>query len=306
MSEPMVRADLSGGARSLLAAYRDVEAPDSEVGRRSWQALRQRVTDPEVATKEAWVNNLPDVNEAFGEEAFDDAHEAWDDEAFVAPVARPGWFHYAQATATSFAIAAAVLLGMRVVVTSATTLSEKASTQGLEAPYQGGAETRQGNASVVDAEPGKATARRGKSVASVAAAETPTPDDVVEQPVAAVPEAVPATPAAPSATKTRRARGSARPAPAATQVDDIAAELALVKQATQAKNAGDTGRALTLLSEHAKRFDGGALAQERQVLRAEVLCARGDKSKAKALAERFAARHPTSALLGRMNGVCAD
>jgi len=79
-----------------------------------------------------------------------------------------------------------------------------------------------------------------------------------------------------------------------------------VRQANTAKKSGKLAEALSLLSKHAKQFPGGVLAQEREVLRAEVLCARGDKTQARTLVERFASRHPTSALLGRMNGVCAD
>ncbi|MEM6996999.1 MAG: hypothetical protein AAF721_41230 [Myxococcota bacterium] len=278
-------------AQALLAAFREEERPDLEVARRSWRALRERVAHPQVAAREAWAQTLPPIEEPYGE-------DSWDEPELLATMAaQPGLWHYAKAVTTSVAIAAAVLLGARVVVTSATTMTQQARDTALAAPYQGSANATGGKAAVGQPEAAAVRPPKGPptpAAAAPAAASDPEPAAV---PVESV---LPSFPAKPRKARPNRAK------PAATQVDDIAAELALVKDATQARNRGDNAKATALLAEHAKRFPSGALSQEREVLRAEVLCAGGQRSKARGLAERFAQRHPKSALLGRMNGVCAD
>lgn len=281
---------LSRGASRLLAAFRDHETPAMVVAQRTWRAVCERTAHPDVAARESWALRLPTAGGGYGEPDVDEFEGA-------APIpAFPGAFHYAKSVGASVAIAAAVLLSVRVVVTSASTMTQRASGDALAAPYQGAVQPDGGKASVkqpaVEPSPPQRTTRPVKApVAEVVAEVAPSPAPAIE------------TPAAPPG-RSHRARPAK--AKAATQVDEIAAELQLVQDATRAKNAGDTSKALALLGEHGERFPSGALAQERQVLRAEVLCARGDKAGARRLAERFAARHSTSALLGRMNGVCAD
>lgn len=306
MAELAHKPTLSTASRSLLSAYRVDEQPDPDVARRSWQALAERVHHPEANLREAWVDRLPVVDEPYGEDDLfadfeDDVALGGGEDDWSGMVARPrvdAWY-YAKSVATSVAIAAAVLLGMRVVVTSATTLTQQARGDALEAPYQGDANREGGRA--VEGQPIEtvtATKRSGKAPAPTVEAVAPV---VEEAPVPPEAEAAPVvTPAVAKSPKPR-----AKPA-AVTQVDDVEAELSFVRKATAAKNAGKLDEALALLSEHAKQFPGGVLAQERQVLRAEVLCARGDKTQARTLVERFVSRHPTSAFLGRMNGVCAD
>lgn len=305
MAELAHKPTLSTASRSLLSAYRVDEQPDPDVARRSWQALAERVHHPEANLREAWVDRLPVVDEPYGQDdlfadfeddvAFDGGEDDWS-----GAVARPrvdAWY-YAKSVATSLAIAAAVLLGMRVVVTSATTLTQQARGEALEAPYQGDANREGGRA--VEGQPIEtvtATKRSGKAPAPTTEAVAPVEEAAVQ------PEAEAAPVVTPAVTKSPKARVKPK---AATQVDGVEAELALVRQANTAKKTGKLDEALSLLSEHAKQFPGGVLAQEREVLRAEVLCARGDETQARTLVERFASRHPTSALLGRMNGVCAD
>ena len=309
MAELAHKPTLSSASRSLLSAYRTDEQPDPDVARRSWQALRERVHHPEVHVREAWVAQLPVVDEPYGEDDlfadveddgyFDEGEPDWSD---VGPVPQANVWYYAKSVATSVAIAAAVLLGMRVVVTSATTLTQQARGDALEAPYQGDADREGGRA--VEGQPiPTETATKARGNRAGKAATVPPEAAPVEPAASPEPEAV--APAVTPAAKAKAPKPRTKPVPA-TQVDDVAAELALVRQASTAKREGKLGEALSLLGDHAKRFPGGVLAQEREVLRAEVLCARGNKTQARTLVERFASRHPTSALLGRMNGVCAD
>lgn len=312
----MADTDMSRSARSLLLAYRDHERPDMEVARRSWRSVRERVSHPEADAREAWALRLPEVEESYGDDEWlyeseyrdEDLHEDLYDDLHdgLAEPASAGLFHYVKAVGTSIAIAAAVLLGARVVVLSASTMTQEAREAALEAPYHGRVNRDEGRASVKEPKPLRAAAR-GKTHQPTSTA-VPNPEMTESDAVGAavVPEpAVVAEPAGAIASKRRRGKPS-KAKPAATQVDDIAAELSLVTEATQAKNRGDTDQALALLSKHAQRFPVGALSQERQALRAEVHCARGQRSQARALADRFVAKHPKSALLGRMNGVCVD
>lgn len=307
MAELAHKPTLSAASRSLLSAYRVDEQPDPDVARRSWQALAERVHHPEANLREAWVDRLPVVDEPYGQDdlfadfeddvALDGGEDDW---SGVAARPRVDAWYYAKSVATSVAIAAAVLLGMRVVVTSATTLTQQARGEALEAPYQGDANREGGRAVEGKAIETVTATKRGKGSAKAPAPRTEAVvavEEAVVQPEAEAPAVTPAE------AKSPKARVKPK---AATQVDDVEAELALVRQANTAKKAGKLDEALSLLSEHAKDFPGGVLAQEREVLRAEVLCARGDKTQARTLVERFASRHPTSALLGRMNGVCAD
>ena len=274
------------------------------------KSLAERVHHPEANVREAWVDRLPVVDEPYGQDDlfadFEDdvlADGGEDDWSGVVATPRVDAWYYAKSVATSVAIAAAVLLGMRVVVTSATTLTQQARGEALEAPYHGDANREGGRA--VEGQPIEtvtATKKRGSGSKTVPAPmEEVAP--VEEAPVQRQAEAAAAPVVTPAVAKSPKPR--AKPV-AVTQVDDVQAELSLVRKATAAKNAGKLDEALAQLSEHAKQFPGGVLAQEREVLRAEVLCARGDKTQARTLVERFVSRHPTSAFLGRMNGVCAD
>ncbi|MBL4686497.1 MAG: hypothetical protein JKY37_18015, partial [Nannocystaceae bacterium] len=156
----MADTNMSRSARSLLLAYRDHERPDMEVARRSWQSVRERVSHPQADAREAWALRLPEVEESYGDDEWlyeseyraDDLHDDLDDDLHDR-LAEPGGvsvglFHYVKAVSTSIAIAAAVLLGARVVVTSASTMTQEAREAALEAPYHGGVSREEGRASV--------------------------------------------------------------------------------------------------------------------------------------------------------------
>jgi hypothetical protein len=63
--------------------------------------------------------------------------------------------------------------------------------------------------------------------------------------------------------------------------------------------------ALELLDEHAVRFPGGALAEERSAARVLALCALGRSAEARRVAEAFVSSSPQSPLVPRLRGSCA-
>ena len=84
---------------------------------------------------------------------------------------------------------------------------------------------------------------------------------------------------------------------ASTTDTGLAAERALLEVARTALSRGDAASALTSLDEHAKRFPGGQLTEEREALYVQALARAGHLSEAKARAARFAKRFPESMLL---------
>ena len=81
-------------------------------------------------------------------------------------------------------------------------------------------------------------------------------------------------------------------------------ELAIVEQAQRALREQRPDRALELLERHRRMHAHGALAEERELLRAQALCATGRLTEARALAAEFVAEHPASAYAGKMRRVC--
>jgi hypothetical protein len=75
---------------------------------------------------------------------------------------------------------------------------------------------------------------------------------------------------------------------------DLAAELDLLARARRVV-AESPARALQLTAEHARRFQAGVLAQEREVLAIDALWRLGQRDLAAMRARRFAARYPNSA-----------
>jgi hypothetical protein len=75
---------------------------------------------------------------------------------------------------------------------------------------------------------------------------------------------------------------------------DLAAELELLARARRVI-AVDPERALQLTAEHARRYQTGVLAQEREVLAIDALQRLGHRELAAARAARFIARYPDSA-----------
>ncbi len=77
----------------------------------------------------------------------------------------------------------------------------------------------------------------------------------------------------------------------------LGAEQALLAQARRAIAGGEPAVALRAVSSHAKRFAGGALVQEREVLRIQALARAGRMDEARQGADRFRSRYPRSLLI---------
>jgi hypothetical protein len=117
----------------------------------------------------------------------------------------------------------------------------------------------------------------------------------VALPAAAIPERpfpAPSAAAAPSA--------SPRPARAASGEASFGAESELLRRAHSAYAQGDFGTALKLVTEHAKKFPRGVLAEEREALRVRSLASTGQSAAASRAAAKFAEHFPRSVLLPRI------
>jgi hypothetical protein len=133
---------------------------------------------------------------------------------------------------------------------------------------------------------------------------------------AAIPSAANAEPAPRSADQAANAAPIAPPAIAGSDPDraagsapgDVGAEAAtvdgeneiqLLQRAQDALGRGPA-QALDLINRHASRFPGSILGQEREVIAIDALVRLGRVGEARARAEAFAARFPTSAHLRRL------
>ena len=109
---------------------------------------------------------------------------------------------------------------------------------------------------------------------------------------------------APAVSSARTSEASAAPAPARapgsptlSRADASRAELRLLRQARAAVAGEDYADALPLISEHARRFRQGRLAEEREALRVKALAGLGRTDDARRAAAAFRARFPRSVLL---------
>lgn len=93
--------------------------------------------------------------------------------------------------------------------------------------------------------------------------------------------------------------------PRASPPGSIDQELALMFTARKALRDGDAAAALAALDEHAQTFPRGQTIQERESLRVLALCAAGRTDEARATAERFFERWPTSVHAERVRRSCA-
>lgn len=87
---------------------------------------------------------------------------------------------------------------------------------------------------------------------------------------------------------------------------DLAAEVALMRQARVALDRGDPEAALRVLAEHAQAFAVGQMKEDRLRLRIEALCALGHRDRARAEADAFLRDHPGSTHRARVRGLCRD
>jgi hypothetical protein len=81
----------------------------------------------------------------------------------------------------------------------------------------------------------------------------------------------------------------------------LEAELALMQAA---RDANSPAAKLELLERHARAFERGVLADEREVLRVETECALGRVAEAEARAAAFVAAKPSHPLRSRVESAC--
>jgi hypothetical protein len=95
------------------------------------------------------------------------------------------------------------------------------------------------------------------------------------------------------------------PATPALPASTLEAEVAMLRDANAALNAGDAARALALLDEHARRFPNGFLIEDADVLQISATCATGQTGAARELAAVFLSRHPGSSYASAVRTSCA-
>ena len=88
--------------------------------------------------------------------------------------------------------------------------------------------------------------------------------------------------------------------------ETLAAETSLLRRARAALAGGNAGGCLSLLSQHAKRFPTGVLAEERDALRVVALCSDGRIEDGKKAAAKFRRAHLGSPLRGRVDSACTS
>lgn len=250
--------ELSATDRAILEAFRAAENPPPGAARRVYAAVRDRV---------------------------EAEHDVSGPISVPQPVPQP--VPWLRSIALSFAIAAAVLLAMRGVVTGAAALREEARATPAQAQHDvaGDADTS-GEAHV--AKPPKTTP---------AARTTATPEPAPEVPAIEEPAVPPPAAALPETAPSRSSKSRAT-----TEASDLAADLELL---AEAKRTIDPTPRLALLTRHAKAHPSSTLSEERDVLLIETLCALGRTGDAKTRATAFATRHPKSAFHARVSQSCA-
>lgn len=87
----------------------------------------------------------------------------------------------------------------------------------------------------------------------------------------------------------------------ATEIEAFALELQVLQPARQAVAQRDFGRALTVITDHQRRFPAGKLTEEREALRVKALLGLGRAAEAERAGAAFRARFPRSALIGRID-----
>jgi hypothetical protein len=95
-----------------------------------------------------------------------------------------------------------------------------------------------------------------------------------------------------------------KPEASATPVADPAAELELVRAMQQALRSGNPSQALVLASQHAQRFPGGTLAQEREGVRAIAQCQLAKPEARAGILEQFNQRFGGSPYTARVKAAC--
>jgi hypothetical protein len=83
-------------------------------------------------------------------------------------------------------------------------------------------------------------------------------------------------------------------------------ELQLLDRARQADARGEYAAVLAIATAHERRFPGGRLAEEREVLRVKALVGLGRSNEAGEVAVRFRRHFPRSVLLPKIDDMLAS
>lgn len=139
---------------------------------------------------------------------------------------------------------------------------------------------------------------RASAAASLAASP---PDARPASTIVAVPSAL-------AAVSTPAAANAPRPAASqprvAAKAEEPADELALVSAMQLALRSGNASQALALANEHARRFPGGALVQEREGARAIAHCQLATPASRSAILASFEQRYAGSPYAARVKDAC--
>jgi hypothetical protein len=143
------------------------------------------------------------------------------------------------------------------------------------------------------ATPPASVAAPAQPVAAPALAPSAVEADSAPTPSAPPPPALVLHPSTPSA-----------PAPSAARPASASEEALLVATAEAQLRGGHPAAALALYEQHLREYPKGALRQESQNGRVVALCGLGRTAEARAYVERFAATHPGSPSLLRLQRAC--
>jgi hypothetical protein len=94
--------------------------------------------------------------------------------------------------------------------------------------------------------------------------------------------------------------------PQSVELSAISEENRLLREARAASRAGDSAAALATLRVLDRRFPGGALVQERELLRVQALRSQGSNAEAEQRARRFLKLYPTSPYASHMKASLGD
>jgi hypothetical protein len=89
-----------------------------------------------------------------------------------------------------------------------------------------------------------------------------------------------------------------------SKATSLQAEFDLVRGAQNHLHRNEPAAALALLQQHASRFPGGALAEERRASLVVALCQAGNVEEARRRAKRFVLQSPSSPFVERVRNAC--
>ncbi len=211
----------------------------------------------------------------------------------------PVWWSWIKPAAISLGLGAAGLATVAGVARLTTA-----------SPGTGPPATRAAVAHSVPGTPRSRSPHEERSSEAGPAMKTVVPTSVPRTPTA-VPETADARPEPPSATPPRRT--DARPthsddeAPEAAALDPsrFAEETALLHAIRRSARSGEHARTLELAEDHARRFETGVLAPERQALEIAALCHLGRSDDARDRASTWSRQHADQPLAADVRHGCA-